>query len=122
MPSTITGCVSVAEKTSQTWLLSGESGSLMRTVKIAPCFMVNGGETKGVSCANTMPVTEMKVTTSVKLRRAQEGIMFIVIPRIDDQDLKLLWRSRFPSLLVSNHFRFLDYPHVRSDIRCGLTN
>src|SRR6516165_1351592 len=71
MPSTITGCVSAAEKTPPTRLWPEESGSLMRTVKIVPGFMVNGGDTICASCPNTTLATNSKVAANVVLRRAK---------------------------------------------------
>src|SRR5215469_1823158 len=71
MPSTITGCASVAEKPSPTRLWSEESGSLMRTVKIVPGFMVNGGDTIGASCPNTTLAMNSEVTMNVLLRRTK---------------------------------------------------
>src|SRR5215475_6695265 len=85
MPWTITGWVRVAEKMSPTLLSSEESRSLMRTVKIVPGFAVNGGETIGESCANTMPATNSKVTTKV----FEIGVRFIPLCFLTDTRSKV---------------------------------
>ena len=64
----------------------------MRTVKVVPGFMVNGGDTIGASCPNTTLLMNSKVTTNVLLRRTK--IMVGSIAPSDQPEIFVQERAR----------------------------